>query len=399
MQEDLMEIRMFGGFLMKWKGRQLASTPRTKKVWLLLEYLVLMRNQTVQQEDLAHLLWNQEECDHPATALKNLVYRARNLLKILDPDVYMDFILFQDGRYFWNPHYPCEIDCEKMESLYLQSQEGLPDQRIEKLQQAIDLYQGDFLPLMSYSEWATVQRKYFERIYLNCILRLGELYQQQQRINDWIQLGEWAVQLYPNREQIQIMLMQSYLNAGNRQKALAYYNTIAHHAENDHTSAKLQNLYANIVAEKNNIEFDLSSIREILHHDEQEVGAFYCTFDIFRNIYRLQTRVMLREGRHLYIGLLSIGYPDGLQINKESKLQVIEAVKETLIVGLRRGDVISQYTENQFVMMLPLRDKSYGNLVMDRLKKNFFAIYPSMHIDWNVCFSRMEPIEETGGEQ
>ena len=72
---------------------------------------------------------------------------------------------------------------------------------------------------------------------------------------------------------------------------------------------------------------------------------------------------------------------------------MLEGVKETLIVGLRRGDVVSQYADNQFVLLLPLRDESEGHLVVNRLKRNYDANYPGLQMTWQVRFRQVEPIE------
>lgn len=396
----MIEIKMLGSFSMKLNGKEITSSPRTKKVWLLLEYLIYNRERYVALEDLVHLLWNQKECDSPASALKNLIYRGRQFLRALSADENIEFICFQDGRYFWNPECRCEIDCEQMEELYNQAQQGGSlSERLELLQRAMQLYQGNFLPLMDFSEWALSRRKYYENIYIHCITKIQELYQKERRYEEWIRLGEWAVKQYPWNEEIQCLLMQAYLDAGYRQKAIEHYHLIRRDFDNDLKLPKTKSLYAQMMAENHTVDFDFTALQEALRGSDSEVGAFFCSFDIFRNIYELQTRVLMREGRHLYIGLLSLSRPDGLDFGKDELHQVVEAVKETLVVGLRRGDVVSQYAENQFVMMLPLRDESYGKLVIERLKGNYQVHYPGQFVNWNVRFSRVEPSSDMNKEE
>ena len=90
--EKLM-IKMFGEFSIR-RGDIVVSNDqsRTKKVWMLLEYLVANRHTEISQEKLIELLWDDEDCDAPLNALKNLIYRCRKTLSVLDPEGKVDFI-------------------------------------------------------------------------------------------------------------------------------------------------------------------------------------------------------------------------------------------------------------------------------------------------------------------
>lgn len=188
------------------------------------------------------------------------------------------------------------------------------------------------------------------------------------------------------------MLIGAYLDAGCGQKALACCQDALRLFEGTPAAERIRQFYTGTAA-SNTIDFDLSVLQEGLRDMESEVGAYFCTFDLFRNIYRLQTRLLLRGGQQFYLALLTLSGTDGPELSRDRHSQMMEGVKETLIVGLRRGDVVSQYAENQFVLLLPLQDESEGYLVVDRLKRSYSANYPGLQMNWQVRFRRVEPIE------
>ena len=80
-----LQVKMFGEFSIRLGDRVLTDdVNRIKKVWMLIEYLLINRKSAVPQDKLIEMLWNEEDSDNPIGALKNLVYRARSVLKTLD---------------------------------------------------------------------------------------------------------------------------------------------------------------------------------------------------------------------------------------------------------------------------------------------------------------------------
>ena len=144
-----MVIRMMGGLSLFRDGKTVAtSDSRMKKVWTLIAYLVLHRNDPISLEELTGILWNGSECNNPSNALKNLAYRSRRMMEPLHREGEGEFIIFANGVYLWNPDISCRVDCEEMEECYRQasSPELSPQKRLALLEQGLDEYQGDFLP-------------------------------------------------------------------------------------------------------------------------------------------------------------------------------------------------------------------------------------------------------------
>ena len=147
-------VQMMGVFSLSRNGQTVTvSDSRMKEVWTLIAYLILNRENPFLQEKLVEVLWNEKECENPAYALKNLVYRSRNLLRTLITEKEEEPIVFFDGTYIWNPEIPCSVDCEEMEYYYRQASapgaEG--EKRLHLLEMALSQCRGEFLPRLAFN--------------------------------------------------------------------------------------------------------------------------------------------------------------------------------------------------------------------------------------------------------
>ena len=136
-------VRTLGEFsLTAGENRISDADGRTKKVWLLIEYLVTNRKKDLSMEQLTEAIWGEEEeSDNPANALKNLVYRARTLLKKLLPEEKIECLLFSRNSYLWNRGISCVVDSAEFEVLcHLGSNaKRTSEERIESCMKAMEL--------------------------------------------------------------------------------------------------------------------------------------------------------------------------------------------------------------------------------------------------------------------
>ena len=77
-----LQVRMLGEFSIKLRSAEISdSDNRSRKVWLLLAYMIYGRNRSICQADLTRLLWGEEECDpNLLNSLKTMFYRVRTTL-------------------------------------------------------------------------------------------------------------------------------------------------------------------------------------------------------------------------------------------------------------------------------------------------------------------------------
>lgn len=107
-----LHIEMFGEFTIYVDGeKNFQYEGRTRKLWNLLQYLLVNRNRPVPQAELFSIAHLDGKKGKPENSLKNLIYRLRGLLEESDLPK-EDYILCRRGAYQWNPEISVTLDIE-----------------------------------------------------------------------------------------------------------------------------------------------------------------------------------------------------------------------------------------------------------------------------------------------
>ena len=81
METSVLQVNLFGEFSLTYNGMSIDdSGSRSKKLWMLLEYLLVFRGREVTQNEIIELLWPDEDVSNPANTLKVLIHRIRQTL-------------------------------------------------------------------------------------------------------------------------------------------------------------------------------------------------------------------------------------------------------------------------------------------------------------------------------
>ena len=156
-----------------------ATDSHSKKLWLLLSYMLLYRNREILQNELIDLLWEKEKSSNPVGALKTLMHRLRKLLDTLHyPE---PLILPHHGSYAFNPAVPCHIDVEEFSALCREAEEQKGTVlQAERLKQALGIYKGNFLPEAKENRWIASLAAQYHALYLQSVHTLIELLLKQE---------------------------------------------------------------------------------------------------------------------------------------------------------------------------------------------------------------------------
>lgn len=396
-ENGVLRVQMMGGFSITCGDRAVTENDgRTKKIWMLIEYLLANRKKDISQERLIEILWEDEEgCEAPFNALKNLVYRARKILMKLS-DEKLEYIKFVRNTYSWNNDIPCTMDIEEFERNWSEaSQAERPDdERIERYSAAIALYRGEFLPKSSYSSWVVAKNAYYMSIYHECVTKLSELLAKKDHYEEIITICENAVALYPFEEEIHHLLLTAYIKDGKQAKALSHYDYILNLFKkemNVDLSNSLKSLRKEIVKSINAVETDLSIIKKDLREAYDIEGAFYCDYETFKNIYRLQARSMMRTGQSIHIALVTLSDRNGDLPKAELLTAAMNKMQYCIVHSLRKGDVVAKYSAAQFVVTLPLTTYENGEAVLSRIVDRFKRSFNNYAIQINTRLDQVDP--------
>ena len=125
MQDNIgiVNVRLFGKFSVEYKSQVLAyEDMRSEMVTKLLAYILVNNSKAISVQELIDILWVDDEIINPVGALKNLIYRLRNVLKSKFDDE--KFIVSSRGTYSWNPKIKVKLDIEEIEQLYYSSKDS-----------------------------------------------------------------------------------------------------------------------------------------------------------------------------------------------------------------------------------------------------------------------------------
>ena len=114
-----LKVNMLGGLSIQSGGAEINdSDNRSRKVWLLLAYMIYCRKRPVTQEELVRLLWDDgDNVTNPANALKTMFHRVRTTLDRLGDSAGHILIVRQGGSYAWNCKVPLTLDVEEFDEL------------------------------------------------------------------------------------------------------------------------------------------------------------------------------------------------------------------------------------------------------------------------------------------
>lgn len=371
------QVKMFGEFSITMNGNTLTDFKgNTKRVWLLIQYLLAHRFHTTPVDLLIAELWNGNPCGDPKNALKNLVYRARFLLKELSGNTNAQFIQFENDTYQWNNQYDCEIDTERFISNFRsgENMQASVENRISAYREAISLYRGNFLQKSSYSGWVVIRASDFAGIFQECAEKLCGLYYDQCRHDDAAEVCKNALLYLPYELSLHRLLLKSYVYSGRRTEAFNHYHyakDLFYRQFGVDISPSLRSFYQQMINNGEKAETDISAVVKDLKEEDGSKGAYYCDYDIFRAVCRIQLRMALRTGESTFLAMFTLSNADGTALKTENIRIAAEKLRDSILISLRKSDIVASYSSVQFIVLLPLAAFEDAQRIVQRIEKQF----------------------------
>ncbi len=192
----------------------------SNKARALLTYLVIERNQPHNREQLSELLWPENP---PQSAFGNLRYALAHLRKVIgDAAAQPHYLLISRESLQFNSLSDYELDVEAFTDL-------LQTGDIKNLEQAVTLYEGDFLagfPSINsnpFEEWLILKREQFQRQAIEALRLISKHYEQAGEYQQVLHYAHRQVELEPWLEEAHQQLIRALALDGQRSAALAQY--------------------------------------------------------------------------------------------------------------------------------------------------------------------------------
>ena len=372
-------VRMLGEFSLQAGCVQISDrSSRSKKVWVMLAYLLNHRRQIVSRKELVDLLWRDESSSsNPENTLKVTLHRARTLLNELWPQAGHQLILFKNGGYTWNTDIPMIVDADEFERLCKSRYEDSEEQ-IEALLNAIALYRGEFLGSLSAETWTVSMTTYFHNLYIQTVLDVVPLLAAGDRHEDVVTVCKEALLLEAYHEPLHQHLMQAMLAQGDYKGTAAVYEKLSQQMFDEmgvkpskETVALYRTALQTISSQSRPMEEVLAYLQE--PHAE---GAMQCDYDYFKILCHAEARSARRNGESVHIAMISLVTEAEKELSRRSRMRIMENLGNQIRTALRQSDTFSQCSSVQYILLLPQTNYENGCKVCRRILDTFFRRYP-----------------------
>lgn len=397
--EDCIKIYTLGTFEVKSAGNVLSNDcKRSQQIWNLFKYILTYRNKRIVQENFSDILWSDKECGNPVKALQNLVYRLRMLLDYKGVNKDGESIInYSQGCYSWNKQSNYWTDVDEFEDLYKKAKvaENNDDSinAMELYQKALRLYKGDYLSEDSYNEWIMPVRNYYHRMYIDIIGKLTKILKHYGRTKDILKICEEALMIQPFEESLHLFYIEALIEVGNMkqaQKQYEYVTSMLYEQMGVKPSTALRNLYHQIKCNDNKVLLDFNSIQKIMMDRNDAGGAFFCDPDTFISVYKLEFRRVARTEKVVFMGMLTISGANEKTQNSRVLKKGMGSLLDMLIQNLREGDVVSEWSTSQILVLLSGTTLDQANMVLDRILDKFKRDHASNDISVKVLLKSID---------
>lgn len=381
-QDDILiklDVMLFDNFQINAADKILNEKDiRSDMVTKLLVYMICHRNSNVSLQELSDVLWGDEGCDNPLGALKNLMYRLRNILKKNLGDY--QYIITGRGYYKWNEQIELTVDVEQFEKFCkLAEKEKESKKKIELEIQADSLYKEKFLPQYIDEYWVMSLNVYYHSLYLRMVKNLVTNLEADKRYFEMEEVCHNALQIDELDEDLHYYFIKALNHENKQNMAIEHYrkaSDLLYDSLGIRPSERLRGAYDELLKQQHTTEMDISVIKkELIDSTQSRKGAFICEYGVFKKNYELEVRRAKRLGVSVYLGLVTISPEMNLNIDSPAYNNIVQLgvkqMQNVLMESLRSGDVITRYSEAQFILMLPACNYEDATAVMKRVLGKF----------------------------
>ena len=346
----------------------------------------------VTRSQLMDELYGSEEMADVANNLRVTVHRLKKALAEagLPPH---DYIVSKNGGYKWSAPMKTEVDALEFRKLIQAAdQENDEDKKAVMLEEACEMYQGEFLPRLSTEEWVLMESAQYKKLYTKALEWVCSYLKEHGAYEKILRIVDRACRLYPFDEW-QAVKIDCYIELNRYEEAMKEY---------EDTAKLLSEELGVTPSEKMLKQFDIMSkrisskpqligqIKEGLQEQTEEKGAFYCSMPSFRDAYRMMRRNMERSGQSVFLMLCTITDANGNCMMESDKLdQMSEALYQAVSSSLRRCDSFTKCNPAQFLIMLNGINEENCGIVEERITNSFSKEHKSWAKRLNCCVSSL----------
>ena len=370
MTQPKIRITMLGKFEIAVDGRPaLAGMAQSRKIQLLVQYLLLQYGRPATHAELTAALWgNAGDAD---MSLRAVMHRFRTMAAKEDPAL-ESCILTERGAYVWNTELDCEVDVFTIRRLAEQaSAEKDPVVRADLYRRIIGQYGGRLLPDSAGEPWVERQRVWLHNLYKDSLFALIELCKGSGDREEVVELSRRGLCADPYDERLYVEQILALEELGRQEEAEAVTRRAAETGclHGDSRNRNLNGSYKRMQQSELAMEADLEHILKDVSETDGD-GCYLCGYETFRSICRVQMRMRARYDFSLFLVTVSI-VPPVARPGAGRNAAVMRVLENVLGRTLRSSDVAARYSDTRFVLLLGGL-ASDGSSPMERVRAEFY---------------------------
>lgn len=355
MGEKKLRIKMFGGFSARYGDEVLTfGRQRDPKFGQLFQILMTRPGKEFNKKDIAEILYESEQVEDTNASLNNTIFRLRKYLKE-SPLPAGEYLILSNGALRFAGKVEVESDAWSFECAGREFEAEQDDRKkAEICKRACELYRGEFLPQLSSEQWVIEKSKEYEKLYAQMLKYLFQYLKEEGDFISIESLAARAADIYPyegwERWQIESLVARGCHQEADR----VYQAAVARMQKAGGFLSKGRRMGLQKTGMKMRYpEGTEEDIRRCLAEPELEEGAYRCTIPGFSDCYRMLKRVITRKGLvYFCLFLCTILDAGGRPASdREYCKKMGERLCTTFQRCLRRGDVYTKYSENQYLLL------------------------------------------------
>ena len=379
-EKDFYRINTLGNFQVVCNGNDLTvSLDKSLKLWDLFKYFLTFRGELILPEKIITSLWPEADYIDPKRTLRALVFRLRKALRMDECTVSEGLIVSSRGCYKFEPQNNCVIDVVEFESLFRRAYELSREESNSAIQlftQVIAMYKGDYLSETYGHDWLIPPRNYYRNMFLQSVYEASGLLKEQKRYSEILSVCEAALKYELFEEELHFNYIEALAGSGKLKQARNHYEYVTQVFERElgvKPSNTLTRLYRMLFGEISKTGLDLNYIQDNLREESLPNGPMLCDKEFFKSLRHLEIRRAERYGPTNFLGLLTVTQADSTLPEQRKLREGMKELKQLLLANLRKGDVITEWNEAQFLLSLPSLNVQQAEIALKRIQKKFAA--------------------------
>ncbi len=205
-------VNFFGSFSMSYRGRVITDKARNSENQFnyLMQLMTYFKKEGVNKNTLLNALFSGRDLLNPAHAIHSVMYNAKKRLADFGlPSV--NYFVSREGKYYWNEAVEIREDVRDFDALISKAKQSDDiNEKISLLEEAVYLYQGDFLENQVSLNWIIKENRRYRKLFAETVEELSSLLLKTGLYDDLEHLGLYAARIQPFSDW-ETLTMEAYI--------------------------------------------------------------------------------------------------------------------------------------------------------------------------------------------